>query len=46
MMGAERPPIDGAGVTRRRFIGVSGGGIVLTFLLDGFPGLARSALAA
>ncbi len=49
-MSAERlpggAPADGTGMTRRRFLGVSGGGIVLTFLLDGLSGLARSALAA
>jgi isoquinoline 1-oxidoreductase len=35
-----------AGMTRRRFLGVSGAGIVLTFLCDELPELARSALAA
>jgi isoquinoline 1-oxidoreductase len=36
----------GTGMTRRRFLGVSGAGIFLTFLYDELPGVARAALAA
>jgi isoquinoline 1-oxidoreductase len=38
--------MSGTGLTRRGFLGASGGGIVLFFMLDGLPGPARSALAA